>query len=173
VYHKNYKTEIFDIVNTDDQVIGQAERSEVHGNPDLIHRVIHILVFNSDGQIYLQKRSLTKDVQPGKWDTSVGGHLDSGESYSDAAIREMKEELGIEGVTLEFLYSYLHTSDFETEYVSTYSCIWDGDIVTELTEIDEGRFWEMEEIDKQISQDLFTPLFREEMKLYRMFVLGE
>ena len=98
--------EVFDIVDEDDRIIGQATRDEVHGNPGLIHRVVHILVFNRSNDIYLQKRSKNKDVQPGKWDTSVGGHVDKDESYKDAAVREMEEELGIKGVPLKFLYKY-------------------------------------------------------------------
>jgi len=88
--------ERFDIVDRNDHVIGQAERSQVHGNPELIHRVIHILVFNSAADWFLQQRSWNKDTQPGKWDTAVGDHLDTGESYLQAALREMREERGIE-----------------------------------------------------------------------------
>ena len=81
--------EIFDIFDENDQLIGQAARSECHGNPALIHRVAHVLVFNSQGALILQKRSPHKDIQPGKWDTSVGGHLLPGESYEAGAYRGM------------------------------------------------------------------------------------
>ena len=90
--------EYLDIVTEDNVVINKALRSECHGNPHLIHRAAHILVFNSSGQILLQKRSLNKDIQPGKWDTSVGGHVDSGETYEEAAHKELYEELDIKGI---------------------------------------------------------------------------
>ena len=91
------KEEIFDLVDDDDRVIGRATRNEVHGNPKLLHRVVHVLVFDSLGRLYLQKRADDKDVQPGKWDTSVGGHVDAGEDRETAALRELSEELGIPG----------------------------------------------------------------------------
>ena len=98
--------EIFWVVDEADKVIGTATRRECHGNPRLIHRVAHVLVFTSSGDLWLQKRSLAKDIQPGKWDTSVGGHLKPGEDYQAAAYRELAEELGICGVELTFLYKY-------------------------------------------------------------------
>ena len=164
--------EMFDIVDLEDQVIDQAERTDVHGNPDLIHRAIHVFVFNSHGLLFLQKRDLSKDIQPGKWDTSVGGHLDSGESYGSAALREMEEELGIGGVSLGFLYKYIHHSEVESEYVSTYSCTWDGEIKINQNEIEEGKFWSLDAIAGETSKDLFTPLFLEELNLYQRFILG-
>jgi isopentenyldiphosphate isomerase len=157
------KIEIFDRVDEYDNVIGSAERSDFHGNPEMIHRVAHVLVFDSSGELFLQKRSLSKDVQPGKWDTSVGGHVDSGESYEQAAYREMREELGIEGVSLEFLYRYLHSNDYETEYVSTYRCFWNGAIDVDKHEIDEGCFWPLEKIRASDSK-LFTPNFLDELE---------
>lgn len=161
--------EIFDVVDRDDVIIGRSSRSEVHGNPDLIHRVAHVLVFNTDGELFLQKRSKTKDVQPGKWDTSVGGHLDFGETYSHAAKREMKEELGIEPVRIDFLHKYLHSNDYESEYVSTFIASWDGDFVLHPDEIEDGRFWSLEEIDRRQNEGIFTPNFLDELSRYRTF----
>jgi len=154
--------EVFDQVDEYDMVIGKAAREVFHGNPDMIHRVVHILVYDTSGELYLQKRSITKDVQPGKWDTSVGGHVAAGESYEDAARREMQEELGIEGAVIEYLHRYLHRNDYESEYVSTYRCIWDGPIEINREEIDEGRFWPVEKIRKSV-KDKFTPNFLDEL----------
>ena len=166
-------SEIFDIVDENDQVKGQAYRSDVHGNPALIHRVAHVLVFNSDNEIYLQKRAMNKDVQPGRWDTSVGGHVDSGEKYIDAAVRETSEELGIDtGVqSVEFLYKYLHSNDYETEYVSSYRLVWNGEISVQESEIDEGRFWSIEEI-RASDPGIFTPNFLDELERYLNFLQG-
>ena len=158
--------EIFDIVDENDQIISQAARDQVHGNPSLIHRVIHILVFNSQNELYLQKRNMNKDVQPGKWDTSVGGHVDKGESYRDAAVREMEEELSIKGPDLKYLYKYRLRNDFESEYISSYHCLWDGAIKTNVHEIEEGRFWRLDEIAQKANSGIFTPNFLDEIGRY-------
>ena len=159
--------EIFDIVDADDNITGTASRREVHGNPELMHRVAHVLVLNSKDKLYLQKRAMNKKVQPGKWDTSVGGHVDSGEDYFNAAVRETSEELGInaEPEKYKFLYKYLHRNDFESEWVSTYLLLWDGDIRVQKTEIEEGRFWSIEEI-RNSEQSIFTPNFLEELERF-------
>jgi isopentenyldiphosphate isomerase len=158
--------EEFDIVNEADEIVGRATRAEVHGNPDLLHRVAHVLVFNSGGRLFLQRRAPDKDVQPDKWDTSVGGHVDAGESYDAAARREMREELGIESGSLEHLYKYRHSNDYESEMVSTYRIIWDGPIRIDPTEITEGRFWDLDEIASAHASQ-FTPNFLDELERYR------
>jgi len=86
--------EIFDIVDSNDEVTGQATRGEVHAN-QLLHRAIHVFVFNKRGDLLLQQRSMLKDAHPGVWDSSVSGHLDAGEHYAAAAVRELAEEMGI------------------------------------------------------------------------------
>jgi isopentenyldiphosphate isomerase len=159
--------EYFDVVNNDDRVIGTTTRKEAHGNPKQIHRVAHVLVFNRKGELFLQKRSRNKDVQPGKWDSSVGGHLDRGECYRDAALREAAEELGIRDPELKFLYKYLHRNDYEAEYVSTFSCVYDGPIQVLQSEIEAGQFWNLDDIDAESSKGIFTPNFLEELKRYR------
>ena len=158
--------EYFDIVDQEDQVIGKASRSECHGNPSLIHRVAHVLVENGKGELLLQKRSPEKDIQPGKWDTSVGGHLDLGEDYESAAYREMQEELGIKRADLTFLYKYPLRNAIESENVWTYLCRYDGQIVHDPEEITEVRFWTMEEIEKDLGNGTFTPNFEEEFRYY-------
>jgi isopentenyldiphosphate isomerase len=158
--------EWFEIVDDEDRVIGRAPRSACHGNPDLIHRVAHVLVVNRDGHILLQKRSMTKDVQPGRWDTSVGGHLDPGEGYRVAALREMREELGICDVPIEFLYRSRIRNDFESENIATFFTRYDGEICFDPVEIDAVRFFSAEEIDGRLGQGFFTPNFEEEWALY-------
>src|ERR1700744_1186398 len=86
--------EIFDIVNERDEVIDARPRSVVHAQ-GLLHRAVHVLVFNSRGEIFLQKRSMLKDRQPGVWDSSCSGHVDSGETYDETAVRELGEEIGL------------------------------------------------------------------------------
>lgn len=158
--------EWFDIVDDDDRIVGRATRADCHGNPGLIHRVAHVLVLNRKEQILLQKRSMSKDVQPGRWDTSVGGHLDPGESYLDAALREMREELGIVDVPLQFLYHSRIRNHFESENVATYLTRYNGEIRFDPGEIDAVRFFSAEEIVSRLGTGYFTPNFEEEWQMY-------
>jgi isopentenyl-diphosphate delta-isomerase type 1 len=174
--HRTSREEILDLVDDDDRVIGQAARSDVHGNPALLHRVVHVLVFDGRGRIFLQKRADDKDVQPGKWDTSVGGHVDSGEEREAAARRELSEELGIPGSqnpppVIRFLHRYRHSNTYESELVTTWITRWDGEIGIQRSEISEGRFWTLEEIDllaaRSTEPGAFTPNFLEELERWR------
>jgi isopentenyldiphosphate isomerase len=92
--------ELFDVVDESDGVIGQAPRGEVHARK-LNHRAVHVLIHNAAGRLFLQKRSMTKDTFPGGWDSSCSGHVDAGETYGAAALRELGEELGWRGTTHE------------------------------------------------------------------------
>jgi isopentenyldiphosphate isomerase len=157
--------EVLEIVNEAGGVIGLAPRSEIHGNPSLMHRVVHVLVFNKTGALLLQRRSMTKDVAPGRWDTSVGGHVSPGEKIHEAAIRELKEELGIEGKP-EFLYSYTHTNPYETELVYTFILEHEGDFTFERKEIDEIRFWGIDEIKKNLGLKTLSDNFEHEIKTF-------
>ncbi len=157
--------EYFDIINESGKVIGKATREECHSNRSLIHRSVAVLIFNSEGQLFLQKRSMIKDVQPGKWHTSVSGHLDSGETFDQAVRREMKEELGI-AAPVKHLYDYWWRSEIETEYVRLYVCTYDGGIDFDCIEIDDGRLWSKEEIEEKIDTDIFTPGFEREYQEY-------
>jgi isopentenyl-diphosphate delta-isomerase type 1 len=161
--------ELFDIVDEDDNVVGMATRAECHGNPELIHRVVHVLVVSSKGDLLLQKRSPNKDIQPGKWDTSVGGHLDPGESYHEAALREMSEELGLTGLPLTFLYKSKIRNEIESENVATYLTSFDGEVLWNPHEIDSARYWTAEEIDAAVDTGVFTPNFEEEWAMFQEF----
>ena len=86
--------ELFDVVDAQDRVVGQAPRREVHAK-QLRHRAVHVLVFDEKGAVFLQKRSMGKDSCPGTWDSSCSGHLDAGEDYDAAAVRELREEIGL------------------------------------------------------------------------------
>jgi len=168
--------EMLDLVDDEDRVVGRARRSEVHGNPDRLHRVVHVLVFDREGRIFLQKRGPGKLVQPNRWDTSVGGHVDAGESREAAVRRELAEELGIPGPggtvpELRFLHRYRHGNEFESELVSTWICRWDGPVNTQDDEISEGRFWDPADIDRRRPADggagPFTPNFLDELDRWR------
>jgi len=162
----NDKKELLEVVNDKGEVIKILPRSEIHGNPSLLHRVVHVLVFNSQGELLLQKRSMNKDVAAGKWDTSVGGHVNAGETPDEAVKREMEEELGITACALEFLYTYIHSNEYETELVYTYSCSHDGEINFQQDEIDEVRPWSMDEIKRSIGSGVLSDNFEHEIQTY-------
>ena len=164
-----FAMELFDIVDDDDRVIGTAARSACHGNPALVHRAVHVLVINAAGELLLQKRSAHKDIQPGKWDTSVGGHLEPGESYFAAALREMHEELGLCGLPLTFLYRSQIRNEVESENIATYLTRWDGPVEWAAHEIDEVRYWPAGEIEAALGQGVCTPNFEEEWAMYQTF----
>ena len=157
--------EYFDVIDESGKIIGKAKRSECHSDRSLAHRTVHVLVFNSRGELFLQKRSLHKDIQPGKWDTSIGGHLDLGETFDQAVRREMKEELGIDA-PVEHIYDYWMCSEVETEYVRTYICTYDGAIEFNPDEIDDGRFWSRADIEEEMGTGTFTPNFEQEYQKY-------
>ena len=155
--------EYFDIVDEHDRVIGSAPRSRCHGDPSLIHRTAHVVVLHPDGQrILLQKRAMTKDIQPGKWDTAVGGHLAHGESYEDGARREMSEELGLpRDLPLKFLFRSEIRNEIESENVGIFLLVSEGPFHFQQEEIDEVRFFTREELATHA--DDFTPNLRREL----------
>lgn len=161
--------ELFEVVDEDDRVIGVASRGECHGNPALIHRVAHVLVINARGEVLLQKRSPCKDIQPDKWDTSVGGHLDPGESYHEAALREMREELGLTGLPLTFLYKSKIRNAIESENVATFLARYDSVPSWNEQEISAVRFWGPDEVEAAMGTGVFAPNFEEEWRMYQAF----
>lgn len=161
------KDEILEIVDKNGDVLELAKRSEIHSNPYLIHRVVHVLVFDNKGRLLLQKRSMNKDIASGKWDTSVGGHVNPGEDILEAAKREMKEELGIADCTLGYLYDYLFSNHIESELVSTFSCVYNGKFFFNREEIEEIAFWDMEKIRVNLGENIFSGHFEKEILIWK------
>lgn len=155
--------EMFPIVDEQGNIIDAATRGECHNGSKLLHPVVHLHVFNSKGDIYLQKRPEWKDIQPGKWDTAVGGHVDLGECVEQALRREVQEELGITDFIPEALPSYVFESARERELVFPHKTVYDGPI-TPSAETDGGRFWTMTELMENFGKDVFTPNFESEYK---------
>lgn len=158
--------EWFPVVDEDGNRIGEALRSVCHdGKSMLLHPVVHLHLFNTRGELFLQKRAKTKDIQPGKWDTSAGGHVSPGETSDEALLREAREELEINNFIPDFLRKYIWESSRERELVNSYSTITDATPVINKDEIEEGRFWPMREIKENLGKNIFTPNFENEFKM--------
>lgn len=154
--------EWFPLVNEKGETIGKATRAACHSGSKMLHPVVHLHIFNNAGDLYLQKRSMTKDIQPGKWDTAVGGHIDYGETVEEALRREVREELGITGFTPQFIARYIFESAIEKELVNTYRTTYEGPLTPDPSELEDGRFWSPSEIAENLGKGVFTPNFEKE-----------
>lgn len=157
--------ELFPIVDELGEVIGKETRENCHGGSMLLHPVIHVHVFNSKGEIYLQQRAWTKDIQPGKWDTAVGGHVDYGETIEEAVLRECSEELGLADVQPSYEYRYQWQSPVECELIYVFTLEFDGEIIPNKDELVDGRFWSMSEVNSFLGKSVFTPNFEHDLQL--------
>lgn len=166
--NKDNNEELFPLVDEEGNIIGAATRGECHDGSKKLHPVIHLHVFNSKGELYLQKRPEWKDIQPGKWDTSVGGHVDLGESVEIALKREAQEELGINDFKPEILAHYIFESERERELVFAHKTIYDG-VINPSEELDGGRFWSIDEIREHLGKGVFTPNFESELQRIKLF----
>ena len=158
--------ELLPLVNSDGNILGSATRGECHDGSMKLHPVVHLHVFNGKGELYLQKRPEWKTIQPGKWDTAVGGHVDFGEEIHTAMLREAREELGVDANQAQLVEKYVFTSECEKELIFAYKLTTDAEI-SPSAETDGGRFWSMEEIHDAIGQGTLTPNFEQEfMRLF-------
>lgn len=140
--------EIFDVVNERDEVVGQQPRSVVH-RLGLMHRSVHVLVFNAAGLVFLQKRSLKKDRQPGVWDSSASGHVDSGEDYDACAMRELREEIGLQlNAAPKRLFKLAACAETDQEHVWVYRCQAEGPFRLDPDEIERGGWFAPEEVTR-------------------------
>src|SRR6266850_7984699 len=140
--------ESFSIVDEYDRVIGSAPRGQVHAN-NLLHRAVHLLIFNSTGEVFLQLRSRRKDRHPLLWDSSAAGHVNAGEEYDQAAARELREELGIQ-IPLENIAKLTASERTDCEFVSLYCGSYDGELRPNPSEIEAGRFFPLTIVDEWI-----------------------
>lgn len=162
--------ELFDIYDADGRHIGTAPRSRCHGDPSLIHRTSHVVVIHPDnGNILLQKRNLCKDIQPGKWDTAVGGHLALGEDFLTGAKRELAEELGISGdVELFHIFDSSIRNEIESEDVRVFGAFIADGFTFDPGEIDEIRFWNRSELEDPANRSDFTPNLLKELEQLKL-----
>ncbi|SFW36483.1 Isopentenyldiphosphate isomerase [Prevotellaceae bacterium HUN156] len=163
---KDNAQEIFPLVDEEGKVIGKATRGECHNGSRLLHPVVHLHVFNSKGEVYLQKRPEWKDIQPGKWDTAVGGHIDYGEKPEEALHREVGEELGISDFEPVAIGMYVFEGLRERELVYVNKTTYDGAVNPSKEELDGGRFWSIEEIMEAIGKGVLTPNFESEFQRF-------
>jgi isopentenyl-diphosphate Delta-isomerase len=161
--------ELLPVVNENDEVVGTSPRGVIHAQ-GLLHRAVHILVFRSDGSVYLQQRSLIKDCSPGKWDSSCSGHVDPGESYQDSAHRELKEELGLDvEACLRPIGKLPATPATGMEFTQIYSMESDKEPVPNPSEIMDGMWIQPEALDAWIREksEPFALCFLEVWRFFR------
>jgi isopentenyldiphosphate isomerase len=148
--------EVVDVVDEDDRVIGQASRAEIR-RQCLRHRSVYILLFNSRGEIFVHRRTQTKDVYPGHWDVAVGGVVGSRESYDACAVRELAEEVGVVGAELRNLFSIRFEDERNRINGMVYACTTDQDLRLQAEEIETGKWIEPDEIAGLAQAEAFCP----------------
>lgn len=163
---KDNRYELFPIVDKGGRFLGTISRGHAHDGSKILHPVVHLHVFNSRGELYLQQRPVWKDIQPGKWDTACGGHVDLGEHIDEALHREVGEELGISDFCPHPITRYVFESQRERELVHVHVCTYDRPLHPSNNELAGGRFWPLEEIRGALGKGLFTPNFESELVTY-------
>jgi isopentenyl-diphosphate delta-isomerase type 1 len=143
--------EIFDVVDEQDRVIGQATRRECHGNPALIHRAVDVVLFDRSGRMLLQKRSPTKDLYPGFWSVASAGHVHAGGNYEAAAVRELLEELGVSGVSLKPLAKRLLRNQTESEFITVFAGLYDGPLFPNPDEVVATQYFSLPELQSALA----------------------
>ena len=160
------KEEMLPVVEPSGVVTGQMARSYAHKGTFLLHPVVHLHIIGRQGRIYLQKRSASKELFPGRWDTAVGGHIGYGESISEALAREAQEELNYTDFNPVFIDSYEYQSPTEKELICVFACVGKFDIAPHNFEVDAGRYFSQEEIRKS-DKSIFTPNFLSEYERFK------
>jgi isopentenyldiphosphate isomerase/intracellular septation protein A len=147
------------VVDEQGNIIGKALRSACHGGEKILHPVVHLHVMNSHKHLFLQLRPETKLIQPGKWDTAVGGHIAFGEDVKTALQREAYEEIGLKDFSAKPIGNYLFVSEIERELVYSFLSYDFKSINLHSDEVQEGRFWSQKQIEQNLGKEIFTPNF--------------
>jgi isopentenyldiphosphate isomerase len=149
----------------DGQRLRAISRKDAHAGPSRTHMAVHVLVERPSGALILQKRSRAKRIDPGLWDSSVGGHVLHQEDLREAALRETEEELGIRSAQPQEIYRTLWRSEVESEFVATFHLIWDGPVTFPVEEIEAVQEWTLEAI-RSADRALFTQNFLDELERF-------
>jgi len=160
------ETEMLPVVEPNGVVIGQASRRYAH-ECRLLHPVVHLHVIDRMGRLYIQKRSMTKKLLPGYWDTAVGGHVSYGENVVEALCREASEELSFVGFNPVCLGSYVWESPTERELVHIFATVGNFSLSPDHDEVSDGRYWDMKDIEDNLGKSVFTPNFEQEFQRIR------
>jgi len=152
----NPQDEIVLIVDKDNKETGSATRHEMRTS-GLAHRASYILVFNSRGELFVQKRTMSKDIYPGYYDVATGGVVLAGESYEESARRELGEELGIRDAALTCHFSFFYAADKNQVWGKVYSCLHDGELILQAEEVESGFFAAPEDVLVLSETQPFTP----------------
>ncbi len=155
------------LVDEKGKVIGQAPRSEVHNGSKLLHPVVHLHVINRNKAILLQKRPITKDIQPGRWDTAVGGHISAGETLEQALKKEAFEEIGLVDFSAKLHKMYVFESEVEKELIYMFITFDYKNYHVHSDEVEEARFWTRKQIENNLGEGIFTPNFESEFLLLK------
>lgn len=164
--------EYFPVVEPNGLVIGRALRRYCHSGAKPLHPVVHLHIIDRYSRIYLQQRPQTKRIQPGKWDTAVGGHVSYGELLLESLYRETSEEVGLTSFNPIHLMTYEFESDVEKELVNVYAAVGSYELTPNPDELADGRWWDLAEIDENIGKGVFTPNFESEFAMIRKSLLA-
>lgn len=161
------REEMLPVLEESGLVCGQASRAYCHGGSKLLHPVVHLHILNRMDKLYLQKRSMKKDLLPGYWDTAVGGHISYGEGILEALYREASEELKFYDFNPVKICDYIFESEAEREMVFVFAAVGDFRPEPDHDEVDEGRYWSMDEIEESLGKSVLTPNFEGEFARIR------
>lgn len=164
--------EYFPVVEPNGLVVARAAREYCHSGAKSLHPVVHLHIIDRFSRIYLQKRPLSKKIQPGKWDTAVGGHVSYGEHLLEALYRESSEELGFSEFNPIHIVTYEFESEVEKELINVYAAVGHYDLKPDPEELDGGQWWELADIDEGIGKGIFTPNFESEFQMIRKSLLA-
>ncbi len=155
------------VVDEEGRILGKALRSYCHHGSKTLHPVVHLHLLGSDHTIFLQKRAITKLVQPGKWDTAVGGHIAYGETIEEALKREALEEIGLQNFEAQPALKYRWNSEVESELVYCFISYQGRPNAVSSAEISEGKFWKYTAVERNLGHGIFTPNFEHEFQLLK------